>query len=182
MRRSHRSLIASLLLVAAIAAAPGHATTMLPRSVEDLARASAHVVRATTISTHAAWDAQRRIVTTVRLRAIESLSGRIAAGTEFEVQHLGGIVDGIEMTVIGAPEFPIGEEVVLFLAPNGRGSLETVSLAQGKLEVIRDAAGRERLTRRDLEAVEWARGEGPERVRDLGTLRTRVSDALRSAR
>jgi hypothetical protein len=182
MRRSLR-LTVPLLLLAAVTAPPARATTMVGRSVEDLARAAESVVRATTLSTRAAWDAGRRnIVTTVRLRAVESLAGGIAPGSEFELQHYGGIADKIEMTVIGAPRFAPGEDVVLFVRRDARGALGTIDLAQGKLEVTRDASGAERLTRRDLEGVEWAKGVGPDRVEDLATLRARVRAALRSGR
>lgn len=182
----HRSLRGpfpvALLLLAGLAPPPAGATTMIARSVEDLTLAATSVVRARTLATRSAWDERRRIVTTVRLRAEETLAGAIVPGAEFEVRHFGGVVDGIAMDVIGAPAFTAGEEVVLFLAPGPRGTLETVDLAQGKLEVVRDASGRERLTRRDLETVEWLRGPGPERIPDLATLRARVTAARRVTR
>jgi hypothetical protein len=182
MPHRFRSSLVPIALAAALLPAAAGATTMLPRSVEDLARASVSVVRATTLSTHAAWDAQRRIVTTVRLRALESISGDIAAGKEFEIRSFGGVVDGTEMIVIGSPRFTAGEEVVLFLTRDIRGGLETVDMAQGKLEVTRSAAGIERLTRRDLESVEWARGTGPDRVTTLTALRARITAALHPGR
>ena len=147
-----------------------------------MTRASESVVRATTVSTRAGWDAQHRhIVTTVHLRTIETLKGRLAPGTEFDVLNVGGIADGIEEQIIGAPEFIAGEEVVLFLQRDTHGNLGTVDLAQGKLEVARDNAGRARLTRRDLQAVEWAMGTGPDRVSDLTILRSRIAAVLRVA-
>jgi hypothetical protein len=185
MRRPLRRLVpAALLLMGVLAPATTRATTMVARSVEDLSRASESIVRATTLSTRSAWDAQHRhIVTTVRLRALEKVAGRIEASTEFEVQQSGGIVDGIEEMVIGAPTFAPGEEVVLFLVRDPKkDGLTIAEMAQGKLEVMRDAAGRDHLGQRDLAGVDWVQGTGPNRVSNLATLRARVSAALRLAR
>jgi hypothetical protein len=121
-------------------------------------------------------------VTTVRLRALESIKGDIPAGKEFEIRHFGGTVDGTEMLVIGSPRFNAGDEVVLFLTRDIGGGLETVDMAQGKIEVTRDAAGLEKLTRRDLESVEWAHGAGPDRVTTLAALRARIAAALHPGR
>ncbi|MBI1796990.1 MAG: hypothetical protein HYR74_08050 [Candidatus Eisenbacteria bacterium] len=183
MPRSLRPLLPALALaLAVLPTATAHATTMVPRRVEDLARVSESVVRATTVSTHSAWDAQKRIVTTVRLRALETLAGDIRVGEEFDLQHFGGIVDGTEMTIIGGPHFTPGQEVVVFLIRDAIGRREVADLAQGKLEVIRDAAGRERLTHRDLSGVDWFRGTGPDHVATLDELRARVAGALHGNR
>ena len=182
MSRSRLLLSPLFASLVAFLATEALATTMVPRSVEDLARASQSIVRATTLSSHSTWDASHRvIITTVRLRALEKIAGNIEAAAEFEVEQMGGIADGIEMTVIGAPSFEAGQEVVLFLQPDAQGHLGVVDLAQGKLEVSRDASGRDRVTRRDLAAVEWAGGNGPDRIADLATLRTRVASALHNA-
>lgn len=179
MRRSLRHTVPLLLL--ALATGPAGATTMIGLNLDALTTRSVSVVRATTIATRSEWDDERRIVTFVRLRALESLKGTIAAGQEFEVRTLGGRVGELTMSIVGGATYAAGEEVVLFLRRDVRGGLETVDLAQGKFEVGRDAEGRQRLTRNGLAAVDWYQARAPQPIGDLGTLRARVVAAVRSS-
>jgi hypothetical protein len=145
-----------------------------------MARGSEDVVRATTLSTRSAWDANRRIVTTVRLRVLERLSGSLAIGSEFEVENFGGVVGETEMILVGWPHFTPGAESVLFLQRQTNGSLGVMGLAQGKFDVLREGST-ETLHRTDLDGVQWVRGT-PGAVTTLQDLRTRVANALRVGR
>jgi hypothetical protein len=72
------------------------------------------------------------------------------------IQAPGGVVDGIGMKVMGAPEFRPGERALLFLASEGPVH-KVVGMAAGKLDVTRDADG--------VERVRWARpGTGAAQV------------------
>jgi hypothetical protein len=134
------------------------------------------VVRATVLDTRVHRNANRVILTTARLRVTESLAGGVAAGREIEIETPGGALDGLVLTVIGAPRFGAGEDVVVFLEEGSGAPWHVTELAQGKFEVRRDAAGRDLLSRDGLEGVELGLGGLPARL-DLSQLRQRVRAA-----
>lgn len=173
---------AVLLLVAAFGAGAASATTMVPESLENLATLSDAVVHATTLDTHAEWRG-RMIVTVVHVRVSEALLGRVSAGEQLAVIAPGGTVGDRQLIVDGAPRFAPGEDVVVFLSPARRaGEWVVTDLAQGKFEVSRDAGGRERLTRRDMEGIVLSGRTAVPGSVSLVDLRQRVRSALRLAR
>ena len=169
------SVLALLLLPAG-----AHATSMVPQTLDDLGSKASAVVRVTTLATRTEWR-NRVIVTIARMRVTESIVGSPLVGQEIEVATLGGVRDGLELRVPGAPHFTVGEDDVLFLDAGTIAAWQVTDLAQGKFEVIRDAAGRELVTRRDLEGVEFTPGALLSRL-SLDNLKQRVRGSLRLAR
>lgn len=170
-----------LLACAVLSGAPivARATTMIPLSIEQLTERAQDVVRGQTLSATSAWDGHGRIVTHARVQVDESLAGTRTPGDVVDVATYGGTVDGTSMLVIGAPSFVAGEEVVLFLAPQGALGTGVAELGQGKFEVQRTASG-VRLTRHALEGVEFVNAAAPEPVLDLSLLKFHVSRATRA--
>jgi hypothetical protein len=158
------------------------ATTMIPLTIEQLTERASAVVRGHTVATHSAWDGHGRIVTHATVQVEQSYAGGATPGASLDVATYGGTVDGTSMLVIGAPSFSVGEEVVLFLAPQGALGNGIAELGQGKFEVQRDAAGQALLTRRALEGVDFVRGAAPEPVLNLSLLEFHVSRAARAGR
>lgn len=157
------------------------ASSMVLQSLDELSTKSDAVVRVTTLSTHAEWH-QRVIVTIAHMRITDALLGSLVPGQEIDVATLGGTLDGLELRVPGAPHFATGEEDVLFLGTGTLADWQVTDLAQGKFEVVRDQAGRESLTRRDLEGEDLSfGGVAPARF-TLTTLKQRVRGALRIER
>jgi hypothetical protein len=177
MRVSLPRILVALLLLSTIAVPRAGATTMVPMSLDDLASRSSAIVRATTLSTSVAWNENRVIVTTAHMRVTESLAGNLAPGQEFDVATLGGTINDMTLLVEDAPHFTAGADAVLFLEAGTAAPYHVTELAQGKFDVHRDATGRERISRDDLEGGAFAlRGLTPASS-DLPMLRLRVRAA-----
>src|SRR5262245_6874442 len=181
-RAMRRSLVRSGFALATLLLLPGgsRATSMVPQTLDELVTKSDAVVRVTTLATRTEWR-NRVIVTIASVRVTDALVGSLAPGQEIEVATLGGVKDGLELRVPGAPRFAAGEDDVLFLGAGSLAAWQVTDLAQGKFEVIRDAAGREAVTSRDLEGVELTAGAVTSRL-SLDHLKQRVRSSLRIAR
>jgi hypothetical protein len=117
------------------------ATSVIPMSVEELARASTQVVRARALSSESSWNpSHTQIFTFTRFEALENWKG--AAGTEFVVRQMGGRVGNIEQKVSGVRTWKANDEAVLFLRPSeaGGGVMAIVGLFQGNFAVDRNRA------------------------------------------
>jgi len=79
------------------------------------------------------WDGGR-IVTDLQIGVLDAAKG--APQSHLPVVVSGGAVDGVRMRVIGAAEFDLGEEAILYL--NHSDAWRLVHLAQGKLAVATD--------------------------------------------
>ena len=170
-----------LLAVALLFPLTARATSMVPQSLDELSTKSDAVVRVTTLSTRTEWR-NKVIVTVAHMRITDALLGTLSPGQEIDVATLGGIRDGLELRVPGAPHFATGEDDVLFLAAGTFAAWQVTDLAQGKFEVVRDQAGRELLTRRDMEGVELSLGRGVPARLSIANLKQRVRGALRLER
>jgi hypothetical protein len=131
---SRRSLAALATLALALVPRPAAAALAVPASVEELARASAVVVRGRVASAGARWSAdRRRIETEADVEVVSAWRGAPAARVAVIVP--GGVADGLAQRVDGAPRLAAGEEVVLFLWRRGAGAYRVSGLAQGKFSV-----------------------------------------------
>lgn len=125
------ALVAALLFSVSGAAF----ATLVPRmSFEQIVEGSVSIVHGTVVRTWSAWDSSRSTIWThYEVRIVESLKGdRVET---IVVSEPGGEVDGIQMQVVGAPRYVIGEEVVLFAASTPMGYLRTCGWGQGKFQV-----------------------------------------------
>lgn len=118
---------------------------MVPLSLEELATESTAIVRARVLDRSAAWDDERkRIYTTTVLEVVESVYSAAPLGREIRVRTLGGEVGEVGMKVAGTPELKLGEEVLLFLRPDGKvpTSFAVIGMNQGRFSMRTDSAGR----------------------------------------
>ncbi len=103
------------------------ATTIAYRTDAELVALSERVVHARVISTSSEVATDGAAVFTVtRLAIIEDLTG-VGTGV-IEVREAGGRTSRLGMWVPGAPQFAVGEDVVLCLE-RGNGSLRSVAMA-----------------------------------------------------
>jgi hypothetical protein len=136
---SSRSLAALATAALAVMPRPASSALAVPASVEELARASAVVVRGRVASAVARWSAdRRRIETEAEIEVASAWRGAPAARVAVVVP--GGAADGLAQRVDGAPRLAVGEEVVLFLWRRGAGAYRVSGLAQGKFSVAGGAA------------------------------------------
>lgn len=129
MKRNVVLLVFALALTAA-------ATTIVPMSVERLARASTAVVLAQSADSWTEWDSSHRLIYTItRFRVQRALKGD--AGGEIFVKQLGGVSGGYQQKVAGVRQFRSGERRVLFLHPaeSRDGRYVVTGLMQGNFAV-----------------------------------------------
>jgi len=121
-----------LLLIVTCISLPTLATTVVARSVEELAARSSHVVVGRAVRTWSQWNAEQRVVFTYTEFAVErSLKG--SAPNTVTVKQLGGHANGVVQKVAGARQLHAGEAAVLFLRPSAQhdGTMAVTSLMQG---------------------------------------------------
>jgi len=152
--RSLRSL--AILIIFAVAA---RATTIVPMSVEELTRASSHVVEAHALRSWTSWNAQHTLIYTyTTLQVSRTLKGNAAA--EITVKQVGGSADGYTQKVSGVRQFQEGEDTLLFLRPSvaADGTLVVVGLMQGNFRMARSATGETVVSNGVAEAHQYANG------------------------
>ena len=121
------------------------ATSTVAVPVSELVRLSPVIVHGTVLSTASRWNEDHSlIVTDVRIGVITTLRGE--PRQEITVVQPGGRVGKLRVDVDGAAVFLVGEELVLFLAPDGNGALAPVGMNQGGFKVKPDPrTGRKRM-------------------------------------
>ena len=102
------------------------AALMVRVTPEDSIQRSDLVIRGRALDQHCEWTADGDwIVTLVRIRVLETLGGQ-APGDELVVRVLGGVLDGIGLSVSDMPTFAPDDESVLFLKKSDDGLVFTV--------------------------------------------------------
>jgi cysteine-rich repeat protein len=128
-------------------ATAAQATTFVPMDVGDLTRVSHAVVLGRVRSLGSAASPGGAVHTHVTVAVDEALKGRIPSGT-LTLRQPGGRVGGVELFVEGAPQFVVGERVLLFVRAGEDGSLHVTHQAMGRFAVPPvDAAGTEMAVR-----------------------------------
>lgn len=169
-----RTLLAHVLFASvAFGTLPARATTMVPLDLRALTQRAEVVVAGRVLATRASWTSGHdAIYTDVTVHVTRVLTGPLVAGQELVVRTEGGSVDGVGMMVHGAPRFVAGEDVVLFV--QRRGAVRwVVGMSQGKLDLVGDGHGAQRLVR-NLAGVDFTRAPTP----DERTLPVRTLDEL----
>ncbi len=155
-RSFHVFILALTLAVPALSAlnpnAPQHspadanAAVSVAISLDELTQGSSHVVIATALEKHSAWEdlpGGRRIVTFTRFR-VERSAGT-SPGEEITVRTLGGVVGNIGQLVNGDAKFGKGERTLLFLLKTPKNGFVVNGLAQGHFPIRNDAQGNPKL-------------------------------------
>ncbi|MEP7305496.1 MAG: hypothetical protein ABJA98_08275 [Acidobacteriota bacterium] len=135
MKRSTKSWLA--LWVVALLTPSANATTLVPADVGELARDAGAIVRGRVTETAVQWTADRRsIETVVTMETEASLKGSLGASVQFVVP--GGSLGRYRRILVGAPEFSVGQRVVVFLGWRGPSFPYLLGLGQGVYRVEAD--------------------------------------------
>jgi hypothetical protein len=132
-RRATRRILLSLAVAWTAAGLSPATAAMIQVPLERSIQSSDLVIHGRTLDQHCEWTADGRwIVTLVRIQVLETLGGS-APGDKLVVRVLGGVLDGIGLSVSDLPAFRVDEETVLFLkrSSDGRTFLVTDNF-QGK--------------------------------------------------
>jgi len=159
-------LVAALILAFAT---PVSALVLQRFSLADLVARSVAVVRGVVRGSEARWDADHaRIHTTWKVEVSEAVYGA-ERGQVLSVITLGGRVGDVVQQVPGNVRLSEGEDVFLFLVPNGDAH-SIAGTSQGKYTVVPGPAGGSARLVRDPAAAGSALTDGP----TLDEMRTRV--------
>lgn len=121
---------------------------MVGMSTEKLTNDAEVVVKGDVVDSKSYWSSDgKSIVTQVRVRYSEVIKGEVVS-REFIVEHLGGMVGDLGMSVSDTSEFKKGEQVILFLNKGmSKVSGEAYNVtgrAQGKYTVGSDGIARKK--------------------------------------
>jgi hypothetical protein len=133
------------LAVAAVVAAPAHATTLRRMSLEELVKASGSIVVGEVVDAHSYWnDEGTFILTDVRVAPVEKIQGQFGEG-DLTITLMGGTVGDLTTLILGGAELVPGSSYVLFLdeadLPGARQALTVREHCQGVFEIVADQAG-----------------------------------------
>jgi hypothetical protein len=123
------------IVLIATAAAAARATTILPATLDQISREAAVIARGEVVALDAEWTSDHRGITTlVTLQADEYMKGSF--GRVFRFRIPGGRLGRFQSVTVGAPQFAVGQHVVVFLAAQGPAVPHIVGLNQGVYRVI----------------------------------------------
>jgi hypothetical protein len=130
-----RALAIAVLLLFAPAL---RATVLVPAEFREVVEGSHIIVHGRVVGVRAAWTAdRRRIESTVTVQAATYLKGGPGETVTFRVP--GGEIGRYKTFTVGAPEFRVGEEAILFLRAQGPGVASVFGFNQGVFRVRTDA-------------------------------------------
>ena len=147
MRWFRCRVLAAALALAATTLVPttAPATTVVARSLDELARGSDAVVVGVPRGARSSWSAGR-ITTDTDLDVLTVARGTLGPGARAVVRTPGGQVGDVVQVLVGAPVLAPGRMYVLFLGPAAvDGHREVQGLAGGVLPVTLDADGTPRV-------------------------------------
>jgi len=144
LKRLLSLLLPSVLL--SCLTATSEATTVVRMGLQEMTASSTSIVHGTVVGIESRWNEDATmIVTDVSVQVAESLKGD-RAGVVVVTQP-GGTLDGLRTEVPGASAFELGDEVVLFLAPDPSRQMRINGLFQGRLQVTADPKTGKKLIR-----------------------------------
>ncbi len=136
MEKTRARLIA-LSVLSCLAAAPANATVLIPADVAELSRDANAIVRGRVTATESQWTADRRAIeTVVTMDSDASLKGALGRRVQFIVP--GGTLGRYRSLMAGAPEFVVGQRVIVFLGGTGPSYPHLLGLGQGVYRVMPD--------------------------------------------
>ncbi len=123
-----RALILPLICLAA------QATQVPALSLEKLIDQSEIIAHGRVTNSWPAWDTRHKYIWThYRIEVLDPIRGN--PGASVVVSEPGGSLDGVSMSISGAPDYEVGEEAIVFLYHTPIGYLRTTGYQQGKYTV-----------------------------------------------
>jgi hypothetical protein len=181
MRLCARVLVC-LWLATLISFGVASATQVLHLTPQQLGQDSEIVVRAKVLSTQSYWNGKHtKIFTRTDLAVDETYKGS-PQGT-VELVQLGGTVGTVKVTVQGALQWKVGEEVLVFAEPCEAGTYQVTGLYQGKYSIERDPrTGRAYVRAPATGSVTMLGAPGEkEQAKDAGMERIPIDEFVRQA-
>jgi hypothetical protein len=133
-------MMRNLLVMCALfaVAVPASATVIVPADLGELSRDARVIVRGRVIALDARWTEDRRTIDTLVTLEVESyLKGPLGQTLQFRVP--GGQLGRFRSITVGAPEFSIGDRIVVFLGAAGPSIPYVLGLNQGVFRIVHAA-------------------------------------------
>lgn len=118
---------------------PAAGAVFVPLSIEELARSSFAVVVGGVIGIEVRETERGTLQTEIALGQVRVLRG-VDVGTALVLREEGGVLGAVSERVSGAPQFEIGEEVLLFLAREDSGAFRVHHGMLGKMRLVHHPA------------------------------------------
>lgn len=134
-----RLRVLTLFLGFSLQAGRGNATVLAPADLVDLTHDSGAIIRGRIATVNSRWTEDRRAVETLVTVDVESsLKGPFDKTAQFLVP--GGTLGRYRSVVVGAPQFEVGQRVIVFLAWQGPRYPHLVGFSQGVFRVVNAAS------------------------------------------
>ncbi len=133
------AFLACMFLLLAGLSSLTYASQVIYKSPQQLGDESVLVVRGRVQSVESYWNSkQTKIFTRTRISVDETYKG--SAHPTIDIVQMGGVVGNVKVTVQGALQWKVGEEVLLFAEPYDERSFQVSGFFQGKFKIERDPA------------------------------------------
>ena len=135
---------------------PASASTARALTLSELVKRSSSVLVLTPVARRSSWQTiggSRRIVTDVRARVEDLVSGADPSATEVVVRTLGGQVGSLGQIVEGEAELTLAESSLTFLSQSQPDLYGVTGMGQGHYPIVAEARGRILRTNRQLPAL-----------------------------
>ena len=121
----------ALILVSSVAGA----TVFVPVELSELSRDAVAIARGRVVAVDAQWtDGRRGIETIVSLETETYLKGSLGDVVQFRVP--GGSLGRFRNIVVGAPQFTVGQQVIVFLGSRGPTVPYVLGMSQGVFRLV----------------------------------------------
>lgn len=117
------------------------ATTVRPPNLDDLVILADATLAGTVTAVRSEWrdsESGRFIHTIVTLRIDDIILGDDLNSSEIELDFLGGTIGERRMTVVGQPQFSVGDQELLFVERNGQQVSPLVRMGYGRYRLVPD--------------------------------------------
>ena len=116
------------------------ATVLVPTDLGELSRDARAIARGRIVAVDAQWtEGRRTIETIVTLQTETYLKGQLGNTVQFRVP--GGSLGRYRNIVVGAPQFLVGQRVILFLGARGPMVPYVLGLSQGVFRLAQTGGG-----------------------------------------
>ena len=179
-----RRLTGWIALIVLACTWPLAATVVVPADLAELTRDARAIARGHVGAVTGRWsDDRRTIETLVTLEVDRYLKGAFGATIDFRVP--GGDLGRYRSIVVGAPQFAVGDQVVVFLGASGPMVPFVVGFNQGVYRIAANSSAEPVVTPPPLlpsaQAQAVVRGDAARRPMPLADFEARVVALVRSA-
>jgi hypothetical protein len=129
-----------LAMILALGVCDARATSLRPMSLRELVQRSQKIVRGTISRADCEADARHRLWTLYTLQDASAAKGSLTARRVFHFRCLGGERDGYSHRMPGVPELEVGDDVVIFYAPDN-AACQVMGWMQGHFRTLPAPSG-----------------------------------------